>query len=108
MRISDLLRAGGSLSEDAYPLNAELSRYRIVDDSFRETELVQVDLARVLAGDREADLLLGPYDYLNIKELPMWGEQYEVEILGEVRFPGNYPIRRGNPPCRAVIAGTDA
>ncbi len=95
MRISDLLRAGGSLSEDAYPLNAELSRYRIVDDSFRETELIQVDLARVLAGDEAADLLLGPYDYLNVKELPMWGEQYEVEILGEVKFPGKYPIRRG-------------
>ena len=95
MRVSDLLRAGGSLSEDAYPLSAELSRYRIVNDSFRETELVRVDLSRVLAGDEAADLLLGPYDYLNIKELPLWGEQYEVEILGEVKFPGKYPIRRG-------------
>ncbi len=95
MRVSDLLRAGGSLSEDAYPLSAELSRYRIVNDSFRETELVQVDLARILAGDEMADLLLGPYDYLNIKELPLWGEQYEVELLGEVKFPGKYPIRRG-------------
>jgi len=95
MRVSDLLRAGGSLSEDAYPLSAELSRYRIVNDSFRETELIQVDLARILAGDETADLLLGPYDYLNIKELPLWGEQYEVELLGEVKFPGKYPIRRG-------------
>ncbi len=95
MRVSDLLRAGGSLSEGAYPLTAELSRYRIVNDSFREAELVQVDLARVLAGDEMADLILGPYDYLNVKELPLWGEQYEVEILGEVKFPGKYPIRRG-------------
>jgi protein involved in polysaccharide export with SLBB domain len=30
-----------------------------------------------------------------IKEVPLWTTQEEVEIRGEVRFPGRYPIHRG-------------
>jgi polysaccharide export outer membrane protein len=49
----------------------------------------------VLAGDPAADLQLQPFDYLVIKEVPLWASQEEVEISGEVRFPGRYPIHRG-------------
>ena len=49
----------------------------------------------MLAGDPAADLQLQPFDYLVIKEVPLWASQEEVEIRGEVRFPGRYPIHRG-------------
>ena len=45
MRISDLLRAGGGLSEAAYATDAELTRYTVVNGEYRETELVTVNLA---------------------------------------------------------------
>src|SRR5262249_19080233 len=38
---------------------------------------------------------LQPHDFLTIKELPQWSEQETVEVVGEVRFPGVYPIQRG-------------
>lgn len=95
MRISDLLRAGGELSEAAYTLQAELTRYEIVNGNYRETQHEDIDLAKVLAGDKAADLILQPHDRLNVKELPQWSEQDSVKILGEVKFPGTYPIRRG-------------
>jgi protein involved in polysaccharide export with SLBB domain len=38
---------------------------------------------------------LKAFDYLIIKEVPLWASQEEVEIRGEVRFPGRYPIHRG-------------
>jgi polysaccharide export outer membrane protein len=95
MRVSDLIRAGGFLHEAAYVLEAELTRYGVGSGQGRETELVNVDLARVLSGDTTADITLQPYDILNIKEIPLWRELEVVEIQGEVRFPGNYPIRRG-------------
>jgi polysaccharide export outer membrane protein len=95
MRISDLLRAGGGLSEAAYATNAELTRYTVINGEFRETELVTVDLASVLRGDGAANLAVGPYDYLNIKEVSRWRGEESVTIRGEVVFPGTYPIRRG-------------
>jgi len=95
MRISDLLRAGGGLSESAYGIEAELTRYSVVDGQYLETELVSVDLAALRNGRDNADILLAPSDYLNVKELPSWRDQQNVTILGEVVFPGTYPIRQG-------------
>ncbi len=95
MRVSDLIRAGGSLGDAAYGGTAELARYRIVEGEYRQTELIEIDLAAALRGDEAANLALKPYDFLNIKELPQWRAQEEVEIAGEVRFPGRYPIQRG-------------
>lgn len=95
MRISDLLRAGGGLSAAAYATDAELTRYTVVNGEYRETELITVNLASVLRGDFAADLAVGPYDYLNIKEVSRWRGEESVTIRGEVVFPGTYPIRRG-------------
>jgi polysaccharide export outer membrane protein len=95
MRVSDLLRAGGRLDEAAYVLEAELTRFTIdVDQSWR-ADLISVNLAGVLAGDRTADLELAPHDVLSIKEIPEWRELEQADVAGEVRFPGSYPIRRG-------------
>jgi polysaccharide export outer membrane protein len=94
MRVSDLLRAGGGLQDAAYATKAELTRYRVGDDQ-RQTQLIDIDLAAILKGDEAADLLLQPFDFLNIKEVPEWSEQQQVTLLGEVRFPGVYPIQRG-------------
>jgi protein involved in polysaccharide export with SLBB domain len=95
MHVSDLLRAGGGMSDAAYAVEAELTRYAVVDGQYRETELVNVDLAALLAGDARADLIIEPYDYLNIKEVPRWRGNETVTLRGEVTFPGSYPIRQG-------------
>jgi protein involved in polysaccharide export with SLBB domain len=102
MRISDLLRAGGGFSESAYLYEAELTRYVIADDGSRETRLQTIDLESVLAGDTLADELLVPYDYLTIREIPDWRGQETIRVDGEVRFPGVYPIQRGET-LRSVI-----
>jgi polysaccharide biosynthesis/export protein len=103
MTISDLLRAGGSLDEAAYGGTAELTRYEVVNGESRQAELIEIDLRRVLAGDPAANIQLRPFDYLVIKEVPLWGAQEEVELRGEVKFPGRYPIHRGET-LRSVMA----
>ncbi len=95
MTVTDLLRAGGSLGNAAYGGRAELTRYRVVNGEQRQTELIEIDLAAALRGDTAADIALQPFDYLSIKELPEWGQEEKVTLRGEVRFPGIYPIRRG-------------
>jgi polysaccharide biosynthesis/export protein len=95
MRISDLVRAGGSLNEAAYGGKAELTRNGIESGEVRQTELIEIDLAKAMAGDPADDIELRPYDQLIVKELPLWGSQEYVDVQGEVRFPGRYPIQRG-------------
>jgi len=102
MRVSDLIRAGGRLEDAAFGGHAELARYTVIGGEGRHTELIEIDLAAVLRGDPTADVLLQAYDFLNVKELPYWREQEEVEILGEVRFPGRYPVQRGET-LRSVL-----
>lgn len=92
MTVEDLIRAGGGLDEAAHGGNAELTRYEVVNNEARKTDVVEVDLANVLASNAVA---LRPYDVLVVKETPDWREQQSVTLVGEVRFPGTYPIRKG-------------
>ena len=101
MHVSDLLRAGGGLQDAAYGAKAELTRYRVggecaPDPAHRSRS------RRILKGDESADLMLQPFDFLNVKEVPEWSEQEQVTLLGEVRFPGIYPIQRGET-LRSVL-----
>jgi protein involved in polysaccharide export with SLBB domain len=72
-----------------------LTRYAIADGSVRQTSLIPVDLAAIRRGDVAADIQLMPYDVLVVKVTPQWTEPGTIELTGEVRFPGRYPITRG-------------
>ena len=95
MRVSDLLRAGGGINDAAYVVEAELTRYRVVNGEYREIALLNVDMAAIQTGSAMANVSLLPYDHLNIKQVSRWRDQESVAILGEVNFPGTYPIRQG-------------
>jgi polysaccharide export outer membrane protein len=95
MHVSDLIRAGGSLDDAAYRGQAEITRYAIADGDERQTNLISVNLAAIWRGDKTADVALKPYDTLVIKPVPLWAEPGMIEIKGEVRFPGKYPIHQG-------------
>jgi polysaccharide export outer membrane protein len=95
MRVSDLIRAGGSLADSAYGGVGELARYQVSDGKSRQTQVVDIDLAAVMRGDQSANLRLQPYDSLSVKEISLWGEQEQVTLAGQVRFPGTYAIKHG-------------
>ena len=95
MTILDLIRAGGGLTEAAYNLDAELVRYNIIDGETRQTEVITVNLERGASGEGLTNLPLVAYDHLNIKVVPNWSEQEVVELVGELKFPGIYPLVEG-------------
>jgi polysaccharide export outer membrane protein len=95
MHVSDLIRAGGSLEDAAFRGEAEITRYDVVDGDSRTTALIPIDLAAIRRGDAGADVALRPYDVLVIKPIPKWVEPGTIELAGEVRFPGKYPIHQG-------------
>lgn len=102
MHVSDLIRAGGGLLPSAYSGRAELSRYTVSNGDQRQTQVLSIDLDAVREGDRSADIRLQPFDRLSIKEISGWTEQSEVTLIGEVRFPGIYAIKRGET-LRSVV-----
>lgn len=102
MTVSDLIRAGGGLAEEAYGGEADLARYEVRDGQSRKTDVVKIDLRRALARDPTADRVLAPFDFLVVKEISQWSSQETVRLEGEVRFPGEYPIERGET-LRSVI-----
>src|SRR4029077_9073194 len=95
MTVSDLVRAGGGTADAAYGNEAELTRYTVSSDQSRHTEHIEVNLAAALQGDPSANIRLLPFDNLSVKEVPLWQAQESVTLRGEVRFPGDYTIRRG-------------
>ena len=95
MHVSDLIRAGGSLEDSAFRGEAEITRYAADEGNARKTELIPVDLLAIRRGDAGADVPLKPYDVLIIKPIPQWVEPGTIELAGEVRFPGKYPIHQG-------------
>jgi polysaccharide export outer membrane protein len=95
MRVSDLLRAGGSLDPAAYGVHAELSRYTVENGGQRDTRVISIDLAAIRSGDQGADIPLQAFDRLSIKQVSGWTEQDQVTLKGEVRFPGTYTIQPG-------------
>jgi len=103
MTVSDLVRAGGGLAEDAYGAEADLARYEVRDGQTRRTEVIKIDMPRAIAGDPAANLTLAPFDFLVVKEISQWaGSQETVRLEGEVKFPGEYPIERGET-LRSVV-----
>ena len=102
MTVHGLIRAGGGLNASAHGTAAELARYPVNAAGERTTELVTIDLGAAVRGDSEADVALQPYDVLTVQEIPAWEESVDVDISGEVRFPGRYPVRRGETLASVV------
>jgi len=95
MTVSELLRAGGNLTQQAYRLEAEMIRYQVIENKVRETSRLPLDLAAIMKGDATHDRELRPFDTINIKQVAEWWDREIVEIKGEVIFPGRYVVEKG-------------
>jgi polysaccharide export outer membrane protein len=95
MRITDLVFAGGGVTDAVYLDKAEVTRYTIENGERRVSDHFEVNLAAALHGDASANILLQPYDILNVRRLGNWRPAEQVEIIGEVAHPGKYPVEDG-------------
>ena len=93
-RINDLITAAGGLEEGAYTARAEITSTstRINGSVISHQNIV---LSDALQGDEQQNIALKGRDILTVMTRPDWQESQSVEIRGEVKFPGQYNIRRG-------------
>jgi polysaccharide export outer membrane protein len=95
MRVTDLVYAGGNVTDSAYLNRAELTRRVIENGEERVVSHVEVDLAAALRGDEKANLKLLPYDVLTVRKVANWRDTESVTVQGEVAHPGAYQIEEG-------------
>lgn len=86
--VKDLLNKAGGLKEDAFMNRAILSRQK--DDLTKEN--ISINLQSLLSG-RIQDITLKKNDTLNIAFNSILLDLGELEIFGEVDFPGKYTYR---------------
>ena len=95
MRLADLVRAGGGVGEAAYLNTAEVTRYELVNGHQRRTAHHTVNIGAAMQGNDTENLAVESHDVLTIKQLSQWTGRGSIELRGEVRFPGTYPISPG-------------
>jgi protein involved in polysaccharide export with SLBB domain len=86
MRISDLIAQADGLKEDAYTNRATIVRLK----SDLTSEVTNVNLAKALAGDDEADIPLRKEDVVTVYSILDFKEDYKITIDGEIKKPGVY------------------
>jgi protein involved in polysaccharide export with SLBB domain len=94
MKVSDLIKLAGGLKRFAFTRTAELTRTIPTQDGPR-TEVITVDLGGALNCDPQCDVELREDDYLLVRSIPDWQLYKKVNIAGEVNFPGEYPLKKG-------------
>ncbi|RJR33280.1 MAG: polysaccharide export protein [Deltaproteobacteria bacterium] len=96
MRVKDLIEYAGGLLMEANQQEAEITRVTITPQG-PETTRIYVSPRLALSGGARDNILLKPNDYVFIRSIPEWSLYSVVKIEGEVKFPGNYSIKKGEP-----------
>jgi protein involved in polysaccharide export with SLBB domain len=94
MRVKDLIAYAGGLLMEANQQEAEVTRVTITQQG-PETSRIYINLRQALNGAPRDNLLLNPNDYVFIRSIPDWALYRLVKIEGEVKYPGNYAIKKG-------------
>lgn len=91
MSVANILEIAGGLSEYAYGLEAEITRRE--QDTTEQQRIVHTPVG--LSNGEASTVILQPGDRVVVKRIPNWVPSEVVTIEGEVAFPGEYTISRG-------------
>mgnify|MGYP001576148178 FL=1 len=94
MNILDLITAAGGFKESAYSLAAEISRISLDLNKSKSEAVVEHILLDSLQNENALNIELKSGDVLSVKKIPSWEDNRVVTLSGEVRFPGEYTIKK--------------
>jgi protein involved in polysaccharide export with SLBB domain len=95
----DAIKIANGVTSHALPEQAVFSR--LTPDGTEMTNRF-INLAGILAGN-EPDIALEPGDRIVVAAKPELREDFNVDVRGEVKFPGTYPITRDRTHLSEVI-----
>jgi protein involved in polysaccharide export with SLBB domain len=92
-KVRDVISLSGGLLYYASDIT-EITRVRVTQ-SGPQTERLVIDLAKAMKDDPQHNITLEINDYLFVRTIPEWQLYRTVTISGEVKFPGQYTIKKG-------------
>ncbi|MCF2948448.1 SLBB domain-containing protein [Paraglaciecola aquimarina] len=95
--IQNLIKAAGGLTEAAYPEKSEITRTEFNSHGEAQVQHIEFKPFDELKSGLNAtnSLSIKSKDRINIYTTPSWQEELTISVKGEVEFPGDYTIRRG-------------
>ena len=93
--IKKVIIAAGGFTESTYMKKSEITRSEISPDGTAQISHISFSPSDILQTGVENELALQSKDRINIFTTPSWQEELKVTVKGEVEFPGEYSIRRG-------------
>lgn len=107
MTIEDVIMQAGGLLESASTVKIDVSR-RVKDTKAKESSSVLAELHTIemkdgYVVDGNAGFVLQPFDVVYVRRSPNYHDLNQVNILGEVLFPGDYSLAKKNTRLSDLI-----
>jgi len=106
MSLKDLILLSGGFTDAAVPQRIEVAR-RIKSDTFNISNVQVAQVLNISSVDdldvTASDVKLQPYDVVVVRKNPGYQSQVNVQIEGEVVFPGTYVLENKNERISDVI-----
>ncbi|ODB36776.1 polysaccharide biosynthesis protein [Pseudoalteromonas sp. BMB] len=97
--IGNAVAAAGGLKESAFLKKAEITR--LTSDVDAEVSHIQLNLEAELSKGINSTAVKSK-DSINIMPKPNWHQNIKVNLIGEVKFPGVYTIKRGETLAEVI------
>ncbi|MCK8132682.1 SLBB domain-containing protein [Pseudoalteromonas sp. 2CM28B] len=98
--INKAITSAGGLKESAYIESAEITRF--TPENSGMLDHISLDLSKANSDSISKNFQIESKDSINIYPIPNWQKELKVSLYGEVKFPGEYDIRKGES-LREVI-----
>jgi protein involved in polysaccharide export with SLBB domain len=104
MRLRDLVLEAGNVKITAFQGNAEITRLKLTKESVT-SYTINVNLQEALKENPRDNILLEPYDEVQIRRIPNWMDEMNkyVSLKGEVKYPGVYAIFKGEKLSSVIL-----
>jgi len=94
MKVKDLIYMAGNLTPDAYKREAEITRLVKTETDVKISHNT-INLKGALNASPKDNIPLMENDSVYIRSIPNLDTYGTVKMLGKVKFPGEYPLERG-------------
>ena len=106
LRVVDLVMMAGGLKDGASRLQMEVSR-RIRNDA-SPTDTIGYSIIKTVSLDtanfnKETELGLEPFDMVFVRRSPVYKQQVNITLEGEVMYPGKYTLSAGTDKLSDLI-----
>lgn len=103
MTLKDALLLAGGMSFNAASNRVDIFRMVIEQNQPTKTVVATVDLDRNLNSNSQPGMELFPFDQIVVREVPEFEFQQNVEITGQVKYPGIYSLTGDNERLHSVV-----